>query len=343
MDMNETVFDADSKDLSGAEVYFIPDQSLNFSNGYLVTRNSSGHIELKYIYNYSGKAYQIYRHCCEYVGPVDDKIQSYDFHVIPGNGLLINNFNQSYTIHTPTYPPPSTQPSVMNGSILPISSPTPTPTASPTPTTTPKPTPPAMLSQPPGNKLIATSFLKANQTYTEDNLFILTKDYTGSFYETRVALPLFANNFYYFNFISSLPLPADIKSGFYYNDLERGTSYLSFYQDNSFRTLKWTHANPGFTYKFLSGIPHKIHSVLSNGDLFCIVNNMAYIYDNEGRKKFDFPLGKMHFAYELRTVPVPLMIFTLTRIQDGYWDGDWSDAFFIEVYSIPTSELQRLD
>jgi hypothetical protein len=74
--------------------------------------------------------------------------------------------------------------------------------------------------------------------------------------------------------------------------------------------------------------------------LFVVDGDTAIIFSAAGERKYEFPLGSLHFAYENYLGGVPTLIFSLI-----YWDrsGGDSEAFHIRVYSLPTASLSTLD
>ncbi len=115
---------------------------------------------------------------------------------------------------------------------------------------------------------------------------------------------------------------------FYYSNYDSGGSFDSFRWDSA--------AVP-------ERLPSRqtIDAILATGELYHRGANSDEIYDGSGRRKYSIPTGKLHFAYELTIASVPTMFYTLVYF-DEVGDND-DDNMYIDIYSIPTEDLEELD
>lgn len=130
-----------------------------------------------------------------------------------------------------------------------------------------------------------------------------------------------------------LPLPPDLENAFYYYYPGSDTSFISFYYDGIYHNFSW---DDSCILKPLTGISTRIDALLTTGELFCRTHNMGYVYNQDGIRQYDFPLGDLHFVYEYYTGSEYRMYFTL-----AYWL--YEDELYFKVYSIPTEDLDELD
>jgi hypothetical protein len=85
----------------------------------------------------------------------------------------------------------------------------------------------------------------------------------------------------------------------------------------------------------------RIDAILATGELYHRGANSDEVYDDNGRRKYSIPTGKLHFAYEITIASVPTMFYTLVYF-DEVGDRD-DDNMYIDIYAIPTGDLGDLE
>jgi hypothetical protein len=132
---------------------------------------------------------------------------------------------------------------------------------------------------------------------------------------------------------------------YYYHHPTSRTAVISMYNEEAgeYVAYIWDENDFSTTAYFPRRLPvtRRIVAVLTTGDILTEEDGRAYVYDPSGTELYSFPLGDLHFVYELYD-PDRLqyrMIFTLPYLtaEDNGW---WSLSFF--VYSIPTADLETL-
>ncbi len=79
-------------------------------------------------------------------------------------------------------------------------------------------------------------------------------------------------------------------------------SYLSVPSGSSYEGYRWSRATgPESPIPVSTSISGRIEAVLSSGDVLARDGDTGIVYGADGRKKFDFPMGSLHFAHEYRT------------------------------------------
>jgi hypothetical protein len=115
-----------------------------------------------------------------------------------------------------------------------------------------------------------------------------------------------------------------------------GTSIAQYRYDGGWRTLRWDTTMLGAPMQL--NIPDKIEALLTNGQLFCVDDDTAYVYDLDGVLHYEIKLGDMRFVYEVWDGDKYKMIFVLPYYVD-YGDNT---GFVFKVYSIDTEDLGKL-
>jgi hypothetical protein len=138
-------------------------------------------------------------------------------------------------------------------------------------------------------------------------------------------------------------LPAPRSGAFYYHrPVPPNTSYLSWYDSSAgvYRNYSW---DEGLTVRKLSSMIRRIDAVLSSGELLSFTYGICSVYDGKGNRKYGFPMGNLHFCFEKYDLAAGeyRLYFSLAYWIYGYQNGN--DNLYIEVYSIPTAELETLD
>jgi len=88
-------------------------------------------------------------------------------------------------------------------------------------------------------------------------------------------------------------------------------------------------------------VRQRIDAILDTGELYHRGANSDEVYDANGRRKHSIPMGKLHFAYEITIASVPTMFYTLVYF-DEVGDRD-DDNMYIDIYAIPTADLNKLE
>lgn len=84
----------------------------------------------------------------------------------------------------------------------------------------------------------------------------------------------------------------------------------------------------------------RIDSILSDGRLYHRGASSDLVYNPAGELELTIPTGRLRFAYETGTVP-PTMIYTIAYF-DTSRDNEFGN-FFVDIYSIPTTDLAELE
>jgi hypothetical protein len=95
-----------------------------------------------------------------------------------------------------------------------------------------------------------------------------------------------------------------------------------------------------FGIQQLTGVKGCIGAVLTNGQLLSFDDGVCTVYNDAGKKLFDFPLGSLKFCYEWTDGSTSTLYFSL-----AYWlfgRDEKSDQLYVEVYAIPTNNLASL-
>jgi hypothetical protein len=114
--------------------------------------------------------------------------------------------------------------------------------------------------------------------------------------------------------------------------------YSNYTAGGFYNVYRWTGGTPD---PELLPARQPIDEILSTGELYHRGANSDEVYDSGGREKYSIPTGKLHFAYENTDGVEPFMIYTLI-----YWDqveDNDSDNMFIDIYTIPTADLDELE
>jgi hypothetical protein len=172
---------------------------------------------------------------------------------------------------------------------------------------------------------------------TSDFLTILVKDGTVNYYD-RVSSFAFKPplNTPSWTTGSSFLIPGSPAQGFYFRNQASGLRFLSFCNGSGYANYRWDGA---FTLTPLP-VSGRIEALLTTDELFVVDGGSGVVYSPSGQRKYSFPMGSLHFAYESYIGGVPTLLFSLI-----YWDrsGGDNEEFHIDVYSLPTSSLSTLD
>jgi len=135
---------------------------------------------------------------------------------------------------------------------------------------------------------------------------------------------------------SAFSIPGDPTQGFYFRNPSSGLRFLSVWNGSGYANYRWDNTLPPAALPFDS----RIEALLSTDELFVVDGERAVVYSPSGARKYRFPLGDLHFAYETYIGGVPTLLFSLI-----YWDqvGGDEEEFHINVYSLPTARLSTLD
>jgi hypothetical protein len=132
-------------------------------------------------------------------------------------------------------------------------------------------------------------------------------------------------------------IPGSPFQGFYFrNPAAMGLRFLSLWNGSGYANYRWTDTLPPAALPF----DDRIEALLSSNELFVVDREQAVVYSPAGERKYSFPLGDLHFAYETYIGSAPTLLFSLV-----YWDqvGGDKEKFYINVYSLPTASLATLD
>jgi len=176
---------------------------------------------------------------------------------------------------------------------------------------------------------------------TTDFLTTLVNEGGTSNYYDRVSAFAFATSGYTLSWPpSAVPapgIPGSPLQGFYFrNPAATGLRFLSAWNGSGYANYRWTDTSPPAALPF----NNRIEALLSSNELFVVDREQAVIYSPAGERKYSFPLGDLHFAYETYIGGVPTLLFSLI-----YWDqvSNNNEEFHINVYSLPTASLATLD
>jgi hypothetical protein len=176
---------------------------------------------------------------------------------------------------------------------------------------------------------------------TTDSLTTLVNEGGTSNYFDRVSNFAFAASGYSLAWApSAVPgsgIPGDPTQGFYFrNPALTGLRFLSVWNGSGYANYRWDDISPPAALPF----DNRIEALLSTNELFILDGEQGMIYTPSGERKYRFPLGDLHFAYETYLGGVPTLLFSLV-----YWDqvGGDNEEFHINVYSLPTASLSTLD
>jgi hypothetical protein len=131
-------------------------------------------------------------------------------------------------------------------------------------------------------------------------------------------------------------MPGSPDQGFYFHNPISGWRFRSVWGGSNFVNYRWYDASTLTTLPF----DNRIEALLSTDELFVLDRDTAIVYSRAGKRKYAFPMGDLHLAYETYLDGVPTLIFSLI-----YWDrsGGDNEEFHIRVYSLRTARLSTLD
>jgi hypothetical protein len=137
-------------------------------------------------------------------------------------------------------------------------------------------------------------------------------------------------------------LPPDIDStSFYQFSPATGYAYLSVKDGTGgYLVYRWDHAS--YAAQTLP-MTRRVEAALSTGRLFARSDANGYIYSPSGSRLVEFPMGALEFAGEYWNAPEGRfrMVFALPMLSGG---GDEEpQSLTVEVYSLPTDEVGRLE
>jgi hypothetical protein len=189
-----------------------------------------------------------------------------------------------------------------------------------------------------GSGTVIGAGLFPNNSTASDFLTLLV--YDGSTYNDRISGYGFLSSGYdptpWTGDTTAPAIRGSPTQGFYFRNPSSGLRLLSVWNGSRYKNYRWYDASTLTTLPFDS----RIEALLTTDELFVVDGETGMVYSSAGKRKYAFPLGDLHLAYETYLGGVPTLIFSLI-----YWDrsGGGDEAFHIKVYSLPTASLSSLD
>ena len=170
-----------------------------------------------------------------------------------------------------------------------------------------------------------------------DGQYLLARDGSGHFHEVFLTAVNSAGFTGALDLSGPLPtvfsaIPAGLNRCLYYHDGATGLSYASYFADGQWQCWRWQ--GGGTNARRLTGIPCRIDSLLSTGELLSTQGGVGRLFDSSGNLLTSFPLGSLRYSMEAYVNGTATVFFSGKAIHDG--------ALSLVLYSTLSSKVRSL-